>query len=162
MNRALGVAETTTLGLLALITGTSPPQASRQLALPPPLDLDMPEPLQVAQTHSEPSTMRSPTLRDAPKTPPSAGPGAVDHTVIPPSHRARTLVICFDGTGDQFDSDVRRHFFIPPRVTGSPHRAASSLHRTRTSSSCSRCSRRTTRVSRWFTIRCAATQFIIM
>ncbi|KAG6864128.1 hypothetical protein C0991_012248 [Blastosporella zonata] len=24
---------------------------------------------------------------------------------IPPTHSARTLILCFDGTGDQFDSD---------------------------------------------------------
>ncbi|KAH9160875.1 hypothetical protein EDB89DRAFT_2116984 [Lactarius sanguifluus] len=36
---------------------------------------------------------------------PSAGPGAYDTSVIPPSHEARTLVLCFDGTGDQFDAD---------------------------------------------------------
>ncbi|KAI0658451.1 hypothetical protein C8Q70DRAFT_196246 [Cubamyces menziesii] len=28
-----------------------------------------------------------------------------DLDVVPPSHPARTLVLCFDGTGDQFDSD---------------------------------------------------------
>lgn len=38
-------------------------------------------------------------------SPPSAGPGAYDNSVIPPSHEARTLVVCFDGTGDQFDAD---------------------------------------------------------
>ena len=26
-------------------------------------------------------------------------------TVIPPEHDGRTLVVCFDGTGDQFDAD---------------------------------------------------------
>lgn len=26
--------------------------------------------------------------------------------VIPPVHTHRTLVLCFDGTGDQFDADV--------------------------------------------------------
>ena len=31
---------------------------------------------------------------------------AFDNTVVPPSHEARTLVLCFDGTGDQFDADV--------------------------------------------------------
>ena len=39
----------------------------------------------------------------------SAGLGAHHDTVIP-SHddaRARTLILCFDGTGDQFDADVR-------------------------------------------------------
>ncbi|KAI0253206.1 hypothetical protein BJV78DRAFT_1123495 [Lactifluus subvellereus] len=43
---------------------------------------------------------------DATRTPPSVGPGAYDDTVVPPSHgTARTLVLCFDGTGDQFDED---------------------------------------------------------
>jgi hypothetical protein len=27
------------------------------------------------------------------------------HPVIPPEHEHRTLVLCFDGTGDQFDAD---------------------------------------------------------
>ena len=27
--------------------------------------------------------------------------------VIPTTHANRTLVLCFDGTGDKFDSDVR-------------------------------------------------------
>jgi len=39
------------------------------------------------------------------ESPPSAGPGAYDSSVIPPSHGARTIVLCFDGTGDQFDAD---------------------------------------------------------
>ena len=68
---------------------------------------------------SEPSTVRLPQpirtqLTDPTdsfyktQSPPSAGPGAVDHSVIPPSHedRSRTVVLCFDGTGDQFDADV--------------------------------------------------------
>ncbi|KAF8171238.1 hypothetical protein K438DRAFT_1853048 [Mycena galopus ATCC 62051] len=34
------------------------------------------------------------------------GPSSVaEMTVIPPEHKFRTLVLCFDGTGDQFDSD---------------------------------------------------------
>jgi putative hemolysin len=42
---------------------------------------------------------------------PSVGPGAYDYTVVPSHHssRARTLVLCFDGTGDQFDVDVRTY-----------------------------------------------------
>jgi hypothetical protein len=28
--------------------------------------------------------------------------------IIPPFHENRTLVLCFDGTGDQFDADVRK------------------------------------------------------
>jgi hypothetical protein len=41
--------------------------------------------------------------------PPSVGPEAYDDTVIPPPYdgRRRTLVLCFDGTGDQFDTQVR-------------------------------------------------------
>jgi len=31
--------------------------------------------------------------------------GARVPTVIPPEHSARTLICCFDGTGDQFDAD---------------------------------------------------------
>jgi hypothetical protein len=27
--------------------------------------------------------------------------------VVPPSHKGRTLIVCFDGTGDKFDADVR-------------------------------------------------------
>jgi hypothetical protein len=66
---------------------------------------------------SEPSTVRLPRpIRtqltdptdslDKSQTPPSAGPGAYDTSVIPPSKDARTVVLCFDGTGDQFDADV--------------------------------------------------------
>ena len=35
-----------------------------------------------------------------------------DHPIIPPSHPARTLVLCFDGTGDQFDADVSNSTFF--------------------------------------------------
>lgn len=27
--------------------------------------------------------------------------------VIPPRHKHRTLIVCFDGPGDKFDADVR-------------------------------------------------------
>lgn len=27
--------------------------------------------------------------------------------IIPPQHDNRTIILCFDGTGDQFDEDVR-------------------------------------------------------
>ena len=42
---------------------------------------------------------------------PSAGLSPHHDTAIP-SHddtRARTLILCFDGTGDQFDMNVRAH-----------------------------------------------------
>lgn len=31
--------------------------------------------------------------------------------IIPSKHSNRTIVLCFDGTGDQFDEDVRIFFF---------------------------------------------------
>jgi hypothetical protein len=34
--------------------------------------------------------------------------GQWDHEIIPKTHNNRTLVLCFDGTGDKFDSDVRK------------------------------------------------------
>ncbi|KAL0577269.1 hypothetical protein V5O48_004726 [Marasmius crinis-equi] len=33
------------------------------------------------------------------------GSSSTSETIIPPEHPYRTLVLCFDGTGDQFDSD---------------------------------------------------------
>jgi hypothetical protein len=83
-----------------------------------------------AESKSEPSTVRVPQrIRtqltdpidsfDKAQSPPSAGPGAYDPTVIPPSHRARTIIMCFDGTGDQFDADVCviSLFTMPPSST---------------------------------------------
>ena len=35
-----------------------------------------------------------------------------DH-VVPPEHKNRTLIVCFDGTGDKFDADVSRIGFGP-------------------------------------------------
>ncbi|SRR6266403_1202568 len=79
----------------------------------PPLDFDM------SPSKSEPSTVRLPQpirtqltdptdSTDKSQSPPSVGPGAFDPSVIPPSHpdRSRTIVLCFDGTGDYFDADV--------------------------------------------------------
>ena len=31
--------------------------------------------------------------------------------IIPTTHSHRTIILCFDGTGDQFDEDVRTTFF---------------------------------------------------
>ncbi|KAI0079534.1 hypothetical protein K474DRAFT_1705447 [Panus rudis PR-1116 ss-1] len=45
---------------------------------------------------------------DSPPTTPgllSSSPSADLGAFIPPTHPARTLVLCFDGTGDQFDND---------------------------------------------------------
>ena len=35
----------------------------------------------------------------------SAKPSPTLPPVIPPTHQRRTLIVCFDGTGDQFDAD---------------------------------------------------------
>ena len=86
-------------------------------------------PVPTTETQSEPSTVRLPQRiqtqltgptdsLDTTKTPPSVGPGAVDHSVIPPSHKDRTIILCFDGTGDQFDTDV----CVPPCSRCLPHR----------------------------------------
>jgi len=37
--------------------------------------------------------------------------------VVPPKHKNRTLIVCFDGTGDKFDADVS-HINLRPH----PHR----------------------------------------
>jgi hypothetical protein len=39
--------------------------------------------------------------------------------IIPSSHSNRTIILCFDGTGDQFDEDVRFFHFLkknPPSL----------------------------------------------
>ena len=108
MDNVLAMFESSTLRLLTLITGTSPPRAIRELLLPP-LDIDMSVPLPSGRVPPNPiqtqlkSAMTSST---GDETFPSAGPGAHDNSVIPSFHDARTLVLCFDGTGDQFDTDV--------------------------------------------------------
>ena len=111
MDNALALVENSTLGLFALITGTSPPRAIRELLLPP-LDIDMPAPTSSGRVPPNPIQTNLKYPLPPPtgvESLPSIGPGAYDNTVIPPSHDARTLVLCFDGTGDQFDTDVRTY-----------------------------------------------------
>ena len=127
-----------------------------------PLTLDSDMSPSAAESRSEPSTIRVPqpirtqltdptdTL-DKTQSPPSAGPDAYDPSVVPPSKQHRTIVLCFDGTGDQFDADV---CVIYPCSQCPPHRP-NLARRIRTSFSSFRCSRRMTRVSRWSTIRSA-------
>ncbi|KAH9060279.1 hypothetical protein EDB87DRAFT_624001 [Lactarius vividus] len=91
--------------------GTSPPSAIRELLLPP-LDVDMPVPVSSSRQPPTPVQTQSKSPRSTSSRQdslPSAGPGAYDTSVIPPSHESRTLVLCFDGTGDQFDADVRAY-----------------------------------------------------
>jgi hypothetical protein len=105
--------ESSTLGLLSLITGTSPPPGLCELLLPP-LDINMPAPTSSGRVPVPIQTnLKTPLSASTGKDSlPSVGPGAYDNTVIPPSHGARTLVLCFDGTGDQFDTDVRTYALI--------------------------------------------------
>jgi len=39
--------------------------------------------------------------------------------VVPPIHKNRTLIVCFDGTGDKFDNDVSLTCFRPRRAKAS-------------------------------------------
>ena len=117
MNHVLAMAEISTLGLLTLITGTSPPRSNRELFLPPlDLDINMPVPNPSSPALPAPiqTNLTTPLSSSSGKDSlPSSGPGAYDTRVIPPSHSARTLVLCFDGTGDQFDTDVRKYILSP-------------------------------------------------
>ncbi|KAI0268250.1 hypothetical protein BC834DRAFT_683471 [Gloeopeniophorella convolvens] len=54
-------------------------------------------------THYDNTPSSPPIHSAAPSS--SSTAAAFDDTVIPPDHDARTLVLCFDGTGDQFDAD---------------------------------------------------------
>src|SRR6266702_747924 len=108
MDNALAVIEGSALCLLTLITGTSPPMAIRELFLPP-LDIDMPVPIPSVRPPPTPiqTQLKDPISSSSRKDSlPSVGPGAYDTTVIPPFRESRTIVLCFDGTGDQFDADV--------------------------------------------------------
>lgn len=67
-----------------------------------------------------PSTLSSsPTVTDSvvDDTNHATSKPAVLPEIIPPAHTARTLVVCFDGTGDQFDDDVSGIGFAVLRAT---------------------------------------------
>lgn len=52
-------------------------------------------------THSDSGYAESPTRQSS-----TSSVDSLNHASVPPSRPARTLVLCFDGTGDQFDADV--------------------------------------------------------
>ena len=52
--------------------------------------------------------------------PPSVGDKYHMDEIIPSKHSNRTIILCFDGTGDQFDEDVRI-IFIQKEYTPSLH-----------------------------------------
>ena len=109
------------------------------------------------ETHSRSLSTGSTDLQDRSQTPSPVGSGVYDDSVIPPSHNARTVVLCFDGTGDQFDGDVCAH--------SSSYCLSLNIRvacRIRTSYSSSRCSRRTIRAGRWSTIRSAKRVFVLV
>ena len=78
----------------------------------------------------------------------------VDPSAPQSSIRPRTLVLCFDGTGDQFDDDVRTfcHFVIP---TSSFDLTIFGCHyRIQMLSNSLLPSKKTTNDTSWFTTRC--------
>ena len=64
---------------------------------------------------------------------------AVPSVIPPPIDRARTLVLCFDGTGDQFDADVGTLLHNLRGLYSNPRVFRLTSHRTRMSSNSSRC-----------------------
>ena len=76
----------------------------------------------------------------------------IQYDVIPDNHPPRTLVLCFDGTGDCFDADVRGS------ITAFNVHVYNHSRRTQMSSSSSLCSKRMTTRSRWSTIRYVCTR----
>ena len=56
-------------------------------------------------THSTSSSSSSQPLQHRQQSRHSSSSSTGDADIIPPFHPARTLVLCFDGTGDQFDTD---------------------------------------------------------
>jgi hypothetical protein len=159
------IAGSSTLGLLTLIT--HPPKLICEFSLPP-LDLDMLVPAATTQRELSPAgpasrptpieTQLASTLKstDATQTPPSVGPAAYDGTVVPPFHgTARTLILCFDGTGDEFGEDVCEYSLICILHVSLADLNPLSTRRIRISCNSSRCSRRMTRASSWSTIRSA-------
>lgn len=111
MVNAFSISRSSVLGLFTLITATSPPREINELL--PPLNINMTVPasghilLNPIQTLSKPPI----SALSGKDSFPSAG---YDDTVIPSHHdaRARTLVLCFDGTGDQFNADVRAYMLL--------------------------------------------------
>ena len=79
-----------------------------------------------------PSSLFSPSLmaeseaswvddKDQCSSPVATSPEAIHEpqwtdNVVPPTHRGRNLIVCFDGTGDKFDADVCHTGLQPPPV----------------------------------------------
>ena len=82
----------------------------------PPLDIDMLVPTSSDHVPPDPvqTKLKTPLSASSGKDSlPSVGSGAHDNTVIPPSHDARTLILCFDGTGNHSVKDVRAYMLSP-------------------------------------------------
>ena len=67
----------------------------------------------VQNDHPKPLSI-SPAGKDSPQL--DSLPSAVHNKyhldeIIPPTHTNRTIILCFDGTGDQFSEDVRTTLF---------------------------------------------------
>lgn len=85
-----------------------------------PTEADSCSPSQTFKEPGPPSDEHS-TFKDSRVFTDKKGKGAIP-SVIPANRGGRNLVLCFDGTGDQFDLDVRRFLFStsnlhPPRIS---------------------------------------------
>ncbi|PIL31279.1 hypothetical protein GSI_05977 [Ganoderma sinense ZZ0214-1] len=64
-----------------------------------------PGPIDLTHSTGSEASSSSPPLQHRQQSRHSSSSETGDCDIIPPSHPARTLVLCFDGTGDQFDTD---------------------------------------------------------
>ena len=68
----------------------------------------------------------SDAVRMITRSPTPFSPAQRDYDIIPKRHNNRTLVLCFDGTGDKFDSDVRNP--SPLMLSYNPHTTSPTRH----------------------------------
>ena len=59
--------------------------------------------------------------------PSSAGDKFHMDEIIPSKHSNRTIILCFDGTGDQFDEDVRIIFSVKRNILSLPYSKNSNI-----------------------------------
>jgi hypothetical protein len=96
MNAAIQLPPLQSLPCTMADTTPSPPSASAEKAKLTPFDLTIDGYAEIPTTSNSPSG-------DTPLPSTIIGSTA---DVVPPTHTHRTLVLCFDGTGDQFSEDV--------------------------------------------------------
>ena len=87
----------------------SSPSGAESMSLPAPRSHSESEAQPSTNVHTDPFRRESAdSAQSSPGGRSTSSPYSLsfDDTVIPSSHARRTLVLCFDGTGDQFDADV--------------------------------------------------------